>query len=112
MRWHVYLVLCRDGSLYCGIAANVDDRVARHNAGLGAKYIVPSRRPVECVWRRAVADRPRALSLEYWVKRLAVSEKRSLVAGDAVVRSLKERRWALGPRPSKGPARAKKPKPG
>ena len=105
MRWHVYLVRCRDGSLYCGIASDVADRVARHNAGLGAKYIVPSRRPVECVWKRAVADKPRALSLEYWVKRLEVSQKRSLVAGDAVVRSLKDRRWALGPRPSPKPSK-------
>ena|SRR5215217_5854207 len=95
MRWHVYLVRCRDGSLYCGIAADVEDRVARHNAGAGAKYIVPSRRPVECVWRRAVADKPRALSLEHWVKRLAVSEKRSLVAGETLVRALPERRWKL-----------------
>lgn len=105
MRWHVYLVRCRDGSLYCGIAADVEARVALHNAGAGAKYIVPSRRPVECVWRRAVADKPRALSLEHWVKRLGAAEKRSLAAGEARVRSRPGRAWSLAPIPSK-PARA------
>jgi putative endonuclease len=104
MRWHVYLVRCRDGSLYCGIASDVADRVARHNAGRGARYIVPSRRPVECVWRRAVADKSRALSLEYWVKRLKAEEKRALAGGEFVVRSGRQRRWSLAPRKPRAPA--------
>jgi putative endonuclease len=43
--WFVYLVRCSDGTLYCGIAKDVVDRVNKHNAGKGAKY-TKGRRPV------------------------------------------------------------------
>lgn len=81
MTWHVYLVLCRDGSLYCGIARDVARRVAEHNAGAGARYVVPSRRPVACVWTRRARDHGDALRLELWLKRRETSVKRELAAG-------------------------------
>ena len=43
--WFVYLVRCRDGSLYTGIARDVNARVAAHNQGRGARY-TRGRRPV------------------------------------------------------------------
>lgn len=33
--WQVYLVLCSDGILYCGISRDVDVRLEEHNAGTG-----------------------------------------------------------------------------
>ena len=36
--WYVYVVQCGDGSLYTGIAKDVDNRIEEHNAGKGAKY--------------------------------------------------------------------------
>ena len=36
--WYVYLIECRDGSLYTGIATDVDRRYAEHVAGKGARY--------------------------------------------------------------------------
>ena len=36
--WFVYLVECVDGSLYAGIATDVDRRYAEHVAGKGARY--------------------------------------------------------------------------
>jgi putative endonuclease len=84
--WNVYLVRCRDGSLYCGIATSIARRVAEHNAGKGAKYVVSARRPVICVWKRRVSGHGDALRLEYWVKRLPVAEKRLLAEGSAKVR--------------------------
>lgn len=102
MRWHVYLVRCKDGSLYCGIAADLTARLLQHNSGRGAKYIVPSRRPVECVWRRTVADKSRALRLEYWIKQLDVAEKRSLAEGAVTPRAHREDGWRLVNRPPRG----------
>lgn len=43
--WHLYVLRCRDGSLYCGIALDVDRRVSQHQSGRGAKY-TRSRLPV------------------------------------------------------------------
>jgi putative endonuclease len=75
-RWHVYLLRCRDGSLYCG-ATNA--RVARHAAGKGARY-TRSRLPVEVVLALRVKDRGAALRREAAVKRLSRAEKLVLVA--------------------------------
>lgn len=93
--WHVYLVRCRDDSLYCGIARDVARRLAQHNAGTGAKYIVPSRRPVECVWKRRVADQGSALRLEFWLKRRDASVKRLLTEGAAGLRRAKDGSWRI-----------------
>lgn len=41
----VYLLRCRDGSLYCGIATDLDRRVKQHNEGKGARYTA-AHRPV------------------------------------------------------------------
>jgi len=46
MDWKVYLVKCADNSLYCGITNDLTSRIAKHNAGKGAKY-TQSRLPVE-----------------------------------------------------------------
>jgi putative endonuclease len=96
--WNVYLVRCHDGSLYCGIALSVARRVAEHNAGKGAKYVVAARRPVTCVWKRRVGGHGDALRLEYWVKRLPVAEKRRLAEGLATIRKAGEGGWRLGAR--------------
>jgi putative endonuclease len=93
--WFVYLVHCRDESLYCGIATSVPRRIAEHNAGKGARYIVPKRRPVVCVWKRRMIGHGEALRLEYWVKQLTAPQKRMLADGLASVRRTKEAGWRL-----------------
>lgn len=93
--WHVYLVRCRDGSLYCGIAADLRRRLAQHNDGTGAKYIVPSRRPVVCVWKRRARDQGDALRLEYWLKGREVAAKRRLAEGLDTVRRTPEGSWRI-----------------
>lgn len=80
MDWHVYIVRCSDGSLYTGIARDVEARVAQHNSGSGARY-TRSRLPVELVYREPAADRSAALKREYAIKQLAPAEKRRLVGG-------------------------------
>jgi putative endonuclease len=78
-RWHVYLLRCRDGSLYCGATNDLQARVARHAAGKGARY-TRSRLPVEVVLALRVKDRGAALRREAAVKRLSRAEKLVLVA--------------------------------
>jgi len=36
--WWVYIIECKDKTLYTGISTNVLARIEKHNAGLGAKY--------------------------------------------------------------------------
>ena len=91
--WFVYLLKCRDGSLYCGITTDIPRRVAQHNSGAGAKYVVPARRPAEGVWKRRARDQSQALGLEYWIKQLPVEAKARLVEKKTRLRLEKSGGW-------------------
>lgn len=77
-QWQVYMVRCADGSLYTGIAKDIQRRVSEHNAGQGAKY-TRGRRPVRLVYQEAAKDRSAALKREHAIKQLRPAGKRSLI---------------------------------
>ncbi|WP_455207859.1 GIY-YIG nuclease family protein [Kaarinaea lacus] len=79
-KWYVYLVRCRDGSLYTGIAKSPQKRVAEHNTDnqLGAKY-TRARRPVKLVYQECVASRSLASRRESAIKRLSKIQKEMLI---------------------------------
>ncbi len=79
MSWFVYILECRDGSLYTGIAIDVAKRYALHVAGKGARY-TRSRPPVRLLATFAHADRSSASRAEYAIKQLTPSAKRLLCA--------------------------------
>ena len=81
--WYVYILKCRDDSLYTGITNNPPHRLQAHNAGLGAKY-TRSRRPVELVYLTAVENHSAALKLESEIKHLPRSSKLALIVASAV----------------------------
>ena len=76
---YVYLLRCRDGSLYCGWTTDLAARLETHNSGRGAKY-TRSRLPVELAYWEAFPDRHEALSREWHIKRLSHTEKEALIA--------------------------------
>lgn len=84
MQWQVYMVECRDGSLYTGIARDLERRLAAHNAGTGARY-TRSRRPVRLVYAETRDSRSDAQRREAEIKRLSAADKRRL-AGTASAR--------------------------
>ena len=75
--WYVYMLACADGSLYTGIAADVDKRFAAHKSGRGAKY-TRSHPPVAVVYREACGDKSAALRREAAIKKLPRAEKLNL----------------------------------
>ena len=75
---YVYLVRCRDGSLYCGISVDPKKRLAEHNAGEGAKY-TRSRRPCELVYTEGPYEYGEALSREAAIKKLTKAQKEMLL---------------------------------
>ncbi len=75
----VYMVRCRDGSLYTGWSTCVESRVAAHNAGRGARYTA-GRRPVTLVYCERAADRAAAMRRERALKRFPREKKECLVA--------------------------------
>ena len=76
--WYVYIVRCRDGSLYTGIATDVDRRLAEHEANKGSKYL-RGRGPLKLVLKRRVGEKGRALKIERKVKGLSRQEKEELI---------------------------------
>jgi putative endonuclease len=76
----VYLLRCRDGTLYTGITTDPDRRLAQHNAGTASRY-TRARRPVEMVYRERAADHGAALRREFAIKKLSRAAKETLVAG-------------------------------
>lgn len=79
--WWVYILRCADGTLYTGMAADVDRRAAAHNSGRGAKY-TRSRLPVRVVYREKCVSRGEALRREAVIKRLPRREKLALIGRD------------------------------
>lgn len=78
MEYHVYILRCADSTLYTGIAADVERRVAVHNSGKGAKY-TRGRLPVEVVYREKQPDKGAALSRELAIKKLTRAQKLQLI---------------------------------
>ena len=78
-RWSIYLVRTHAGTLYTGIALDVERRLATHRAGRGAKAL-RGRGPLALAFTALVGDRSAALRLEQRIKRLPKAEKERLVA--------------------------------
>lgn len=76
--WFVYMVECADGTLYTGIAKNVDRRCEQHNAGTASRF-TRSRLPVVVVYQEAHTSRSSALKREAAVKALSRRQKLALI---------------------------------
>jgi len=74
----VYLLRCRDDSLYTGWTVDVERRLARHQAGVASRYTA-SRRPVELALAIPMPDRTSARREEARIKRLPRSGKLALI---------------------------------
>ncbi|AUX39986.1 excinuclease ABC subunit C [Sorangium cellulosum] len=78
--WHVYILRCGDGSLYTGIARDVEARLAQHAAGRGARY-TRGRGPLALVHVETAGDKGEALRREAAIRRLGRAGKEALAAG-------------------------------
>ncbi|WP_371325441.1 GIY-YIG nuclease family protein [Dechloromonas sp. ZY10] len=77
--WFLYLIECRDGSIYTGITVDVAARYAAHCAGKGARY-TRSHPPQQLLAWAVHGDRAAAAREEFRVKQLSPGEKRRYAA--------------------------------
>ena len=75
--WVLYMLRCRDGSLYTGITNNLEKRLEAHRSGKGAKY-TRGRGPLELVYTENCEDHGAALKRELEIKSLTKAEKEKL----------------------------------
>lgn len=90
-RWYVYLLLCRNGAIYTGIARSVAARYAQHVAGTGARY-TRANPPRRLLAKFACANQSEASRMEAAVKKLAAADKRKLIGKSGVA----ARKFVLG----------------
>jgi putative endonuclease len=76
----VYILRCRDGSLYTGWTVDLDRRLASHRSGRGSRYTA-SRLPVSLAGAFPMDDRTAARREEARIKRLPRAEKLALIGG-------------------------------
>jgi len=81
--WFVYILSCSNGSYYTGITTNLATRVAKHNAGTGAKY-TNIHRPVVLAYSETSENRSLASKREWEIKQLTHVQKKALI--DSAVR--------------------------
>jgi putative endonuclease len=87
--WYVYMVRCRDGSLYTGVATDVNRRLSEHRQALtrAARY-VKGRGPLTLVLRHKAGSRSLALRVEHEIKKLTRPQKEALVEFQELVEAL------------------------
>ena len=77
----LYIVRCADGTLYTGIATDVDRRLSEHESGIRGARFLRGKGPLQIVFSEVVGDRSLASRLEYRVKKLDRLKKLELIDG-------------------------------
>ena len=77
-QWYLYILRCKDNTLYTGITTDVEKRLEAHRSGKGAKY-TRGRAPLELVYRETCGSHSDALKREAEIKKLSRQAKELLV---------------------------------
>ncbi len=77
-RFYVYIVQCRDGTYYTGYTNDLENRIASHNNGNGAKYL-KGKLPVKLVYSKEYHYYKNALRSERRIKKLTRKQKEKLI---------------------------------
>jgi len=81
--YYVYILECKDGSLYTGWTLKIAKRLSAHNQGKGAKY-TRWRSPVVLKYFEKLDTKKDALQREYSIKQLSREEKLNLIATNII----------------------------
>ena len=76
--YYVYIIQCKDGTLYTGYTNDLAHRLKMHNSGQGAKY-TRGRGPVKLVYKRRFKSYNQVLKAEWKIKKLSRKEKLAML---------------------------------
>ena len=74
----MYIVQCMDGTYYTGFTNNLENRIALHNSGNGAKYL-KGKLPVKLVYTKEYRYYKNAINAERRLKKLTRKQKLNLI---------------------------------
>lgn len=72
--WYVYVLLCKDNSLYTGISNNPAKRFLEHKNGKGGRY-TKSHKPLKIIYSEKLVSKSEALKREFEIKSWSREEK-------------------------------------
>jgi len=76
--YHVYIIECKNGSLYTGITTDIARRFKQHSAGAGGKY-TRSQKVMRVVYTEPHPDRSAASKREAEIKSWPREKKLNLI---------------------------------
>ena len=77
---YVYILKCRDDSLYTGYTVDLEKRLLTHNKGKASKY-TRGRLPVVLVYFEEFSNQSDALKREYAIKQMKRAKKLKMING-------------------------------
>lgn len=80
--YYIYMLRCKDGSIYTGYTDNIYKRIEKHRNGKGAKY-TRGRGPFELVHYESFLTKEEAMQREAAIKKLTKEAKLNLIEEDA-----------------------------
>ena len=72
--WFVYLLECKDSSIYTGITNDIEKRMQVHKSGKGSKYVA-SKKFKQLLYVIKAIDKVDAAKMEYHIKQLQRNDK-------------------------------------
>ena len=78
MEWIIYILKCKDQSLYTGITNDINKRIEKHISGNGSKYL-RGRLPIKLEYQEIAFNRSKATKRELEIKKLNKKQKQSLI---------------------------------
>lgn len=79
--YYIYMLRCKDGSIYTGYTDNIYKRIEKHRNGKGAKY-TRGRGPFELVHYESFFTKEEAMQREAAIKKLSKYAKLKLIEED------------------------------
>lgn len=84
-QWVLYILECKDGTLYTGITDDLERRIKAHNSGKGAKY-TRGRGPLILRYQEPCPDKSSALRREREIKALSRKAKLELICKESEIK--------------------------
>lgn len=78
MSWFVYIIECRDKTLYTGVTNNLSRRIKAHNSGNGGRY-TKYRWPVKLIHTEESTNKSEAQKREAFIKGLTREKKLAVI---------------------------------
>lgn len=80
--YYIYMLRCKDGSIYTGYTDNIYKRIEKHRSSKGAKY-TRGRGPFELVHYESFFTKEEAMQREAAIKKLNKEAKLKLIEENA-----------------------------